>query len=180
MLLSAEAETTTKADFLLFGLPVELGTFLAQLVVFLILLWLLKRFALKPLLAAMKKRQDHIENQLKEADRHRAEAERLLSEREAAMETSKQEAAEILNRARSISEKEASKLLEEARMEADRIRDKALSDIEREREKAIASLKDEVAHLSVMIAGHLIEKEIDEKTNRKIIDEYVNRVGGLQ
>lgn len=180
MFLSAEAETTTRADFVIFGLPVELGTFLTQLVIFLLLLLLLRKYALKPLLRAMQKRQEHIEEQLKSAEKHRAEAERLVAEQIAALEASKQEAAEIINRARSISEKEAAKLIEEARAEAERIRERAVAEIEREREKAITTLKEEVARLSVMIAGRIIEKELDEKTNRKMIDEYVNQVGGLQ
>ncbi|CCQ94972.1 ATP synthase subunit b [[Clostridium] ultunense Esp] len=179
MFLSAEAEAT-QADIYIFGLPVELGTFLLQLVIFILLLFLLRRYALKPLLTMMQKRQEHIEHQLKEAEQHRMEAEKLLRDQEAALEASRKEAAEILQRAKTMSDKEAAKLLEEARNEAARLREQALSEIARERENAIASLREEVARLSVAIAGRLIEKELDEKANRNLIDQYMKQVGGLQ
>jgi F-type H+-transporting ATPase subunit b len=167
-------------DFTIFGMEVELGTMLFQLGLFILLLILLSQFALKPLLRVMQQRQEHIENELRNAENARAESEKLMKEQREAIVAARQEANAIIERAKGVSEKEAAAILEAARQEAERIRVQAIADIAREREQAIAALKEEVSKISVAIAAKIIEKELDEQANRKLVEDYMSQVGGLQ
>jgi F-type H+-transporting ATPase subunit b len=180
VLLSVEEAKEAVGDLVIFGLHVQLGTMLFQLVAFIILLLLLRKFALKPLLSVMQKRQEHIENELRAAEKSRAEAEKLIREQQEAIVAARQDAQQIIERAKAISNKEAAEIIEAARKEAERVRDQALAEIKREREAAIAALKDEVGKLSVAIAAKIIEKELDEQANHKMVDQYLKEVGGLQ
>lgn len=162
------------------GMNVELGTMLFTFAVFLVLLILLSQFALKPLLRVMKQRQDHIEVELKKAEEARLEATKLIQDNQAAIVAARQEANAIVDRARTVSEREGAEIVAAARKEAERVRDQALAEINRERELAINALKEEVSKLSVAIAAKVIEKEIDETKNRELVDQYLSQVGGLQ
>lgn len=162
------------------GMEVQLGTMLFTFGAFLILLLLLSQFALKPLLRIMKQRQEHIENELKNAADARAEAAKLMKDHQEAIVAARQEANAIIDRAKTASEREGASIIEAARKEAERVRDQAIAEISREREMAIVALKEEVSKLSVAIASKVIEKEIDEDKNRQLVDQYLNQVGGLQ
>lgn len=162
------------------GMEVQLGTMLFTLGAFVLLLLLLSQFALKPLLRVMSKRQENIENELKKAELAREEAAKLIKDNQEAIIAARQEANAIVERAKSVSEREGAAILEAARKEAERVRDQALAEIKRERELAIVALKEEVSKLSVAIASKVIEKEIDESKNRQLVDEYLSQVGGLQ
>lgn len=162
------------------GLHVELGTMAFTLAAFLILLFLLSQFALKPLMRVMQQRQERIEEELKKAEAAREEAAKLIKDNQEAIIAARQEANAIIERAKSVSEREGQAIVEAARKEAERVRDQALAEIAREREAAIVALKEEVSKLSVLIAAKVIEKEIDAKKNRELVDQYLNQVGGLQ
>lgn len=164
----------------LFGLKVELGTMLFTLAAFLILLFLLSQFALKPLMRVMQQRQERIEEELKKAEAAREEAAKLIKDNQEAIIAARQEANAIIERAKTVSEREGQAIIESARKEAERVRDQALAEIAREREAAIVALKEEVSRLSVLIAAKVIEKEIDANKNRELVDQYLNQVGGLQ
>lgn len=162
------------------GLEVQLGTMLFTLAAFILLLVLLSQFALKPLLRLMKQRQDHIEAEIKKAEEARLEATKLMQDHQEAIVAARQEANAILDRAKTVSEREGAEIVAAARKDAERVRDQALTDIARERELAIQALKEEVSKLSIAIASKVIEKEIDESKNHQLVEDYVNQVGGLQ
>ncbi len=162
------------------GMEVQLGTMLFTFGAFIILLVLLSVFALKPLLRVMSQRQENIENELKKAEIAREEASKLIKDNQEAIIAARQEANSIVDRAKTVSEREGAAIVDAARKEAERVRDQALAEIKRERELAIVALKEEVSKLSVAIAAKVIEKEIDETKNRQLVDEYLSQVGGLQ
>jgi F-type H+-transporting ATPase subunit b len=174
------AAEEAKFTLSLLGMDVQLGTMLYVLFSFIILLVLLNKFALKPLLGIMEKRQQQIADDLNNAEQQRLEAEKLIKEHREAIVTARQEALAIVERAKSISEKEGASIVEAARKEAERVKDQAVAEIARERELAIAALKDEVGKLSVAIAAKILDKELDENANRKLVDQYLQEVGGLQ
>ncbi|SFI66572.1 F0F1 ATP synthase subunit B [Thermoflavimicrobium dichotomicum] len=156
------------------------GTILAQLVIFIILMLLVSKYALRPLLDTMKKRQDYIDNQIITAEKSRQEAEELLAEQKALLKQAQTEAKELIERAKAQKEKEAEKIILEAKEQAERMIQEAKLEIEREREKAIAALRDEVGALTVQLASKLLEKELDEKGQSKLVDRYFEQVGRLQ
>src|SRR5699024_225689 len=170
-------------EFLTLGVTVgglRIGDMLTQLVFFLLLLWLLKKFAWGPLMNMMEKREDYVANEIEEAEKSRKEAEAASREAQAQLRQTKQEAQKIIEDARNAGIKQEKDIVESAREEAERIKTAAQADIQNEKEKALQAVQDKVASLSVMIASKVIEKEISAQDQEKLIDEYIKEVGEEQ
>lgn len=150
------------------------------IIAFLILMLLLKKYALGPLLGVMEKRRELVLNQLQTAEENRRQAEELLQQQRQAIQEARKEAYEILEQAKAASLRQSDDLIQKAKEEANRIKEEALREIEREKDKAVAALRSQVGAMSVMIASKIIEKQIDEKSQRELIDQYLQEVGGRQ
>ncbi|SFS34501.1 F0F1 ATP synthase subunit B [Marininema halotolerans] len=161
-------------------LSLNLGTMLTQLVIVLVLMFLVTRFALRPMLSTMQKRQDHIEEQISSAENNRKEAEKLLAEQREALDAARVEAKEILERSKVQKDREATEIIREAEERANRMVKDASSEINREKEKALAELRDEVGRLSILLASKVMEEEMNESQQAKLVDRYLERVGELQ
>ncbi|UOE93944.1 MULTISPECIES: F0F1 ATP synthase subunit B [Bacillaceae] len=153
------------------------GSIIYQLVAFLILLWAISKFALKPMMGLMEKRQQMVNEQIDFAEKDRKEAEKYLEQQRKEIENARQEAQSILENAKKMSEKQAQDIIVSAKGEAERIKDSALAEIKREKEQAVSSLRDQVASLSVLIATKVIEKELNEAEQQKFIEDYLKEVG---
>ncbi|MNF92620.1 ATP synthase subunit b precursor [compost metagenome] len=151
-------------------------TFGIQLVAFLLLLWLLKRYAFGPLLGIMEQRKQLVQDQLANAGNSRKQAAQHLEERKQALQQARKEAFDIIEQARSTSSKQADDIIAVAKNEASRLKDDAVKDIESEKNKAIAALRGEVGGMSVKIASKIIEKQIDEKSQEQLVDQYLKEV----
>ncbi len=148
-----------------------------QLFVFFILLVLLKKFAFGPIIGMMQKREEHIANQITSAEKNREEAEKYLVEQREAIQTARTEAQSIIANAKKISEQQTEEMMKSAKAEAERMKDIALAEIKREKEQAVSALREQVATLSVLVATKVIEKELDEKAQSKLIEDYLKEVG---
>ena len=98
------------------------GSFIIQIIAFAILFVLLKKYAFGPLLGVMQKRQEQIENQLKNAEKNRDEAEKLLKDQNDALQKVRIEAHEIIENARNSSSKQANDIIEASKAEAEDIK----------------------------------------------------------
>jgi len=138
---------------------------------FVLLLLLLKRYALPGILAVLEARRERIREDLESAESLRKEAEALKAEHEANIKRAKAAADEVIAKA----QEKASKLLSdnEARMktEADRIIADAQRSIEQERSQAVAELKSLAADLAVTAAGKFIETGMDDATQARLVEE---------
>lgn len=159
------------------SIRMEWGTMLFQVVVFLVLLWIVKKFAIGPAMGVLEKRQQQIENQISTAEKNRAEAETLLKEQKQALQQAREEAHQIIERAKKQSELEAKEILEAAQKRSERMIEEARAEITREKDKAVAELRDQVASLSVMLAAKVIEKELDQSQQQEVIDQFMEQVG---
>ena len=145
------------------------ATFLAAMV----LIWFL---FLKPLLAAMNRRQEGVRNDLDEAKKAREEAEKLSAKLEKELGESRERIKKDLEKARGESEEERKRIKEKAAAEAQELLDKARVEIQAEKEKAVGELRGESAKLAVEIAEKLIAAEVDAKKHKKLIDDMVGKV----
>ncbi|SDW41319.1 ATP synthase F0 subcomplex B subunit [Marininema mesophilum] len=161
-------------------LKIELGNIIAQLVIVIVLMLLVSKFALKPMLNTMRARQDHIDEQISSAENNRKEAEKLLAEQREALEVARVEAKEIIERSKVQKDREAAEIIREAEDRASRMVKDASLEINREKEKALAELRDEVGRLSILLASKVMEEEMDESQQAKLVDRYLERVGELQ
>lgn len=158
----------------------ELGTMLFQLGAFLILALLVSKFGSRPILNMMKKRQDHIENQIVSAEKNRKEAEVLLQQQKELLEQARIEAKEMIERAKRQKEEEAKKIVAQAEKRADQLLEDATKKIEMEKEKALDQLRDQVGLLSLQLASKLLEKEVSNHEQAKLVNRYLEQVGRVQ
>jgi F-type H+-transporting ATPase subunit b len=147
------------------------------IVAFLILYLLLSKFAFGPLFGVMEKRAQLVKDQMSSAEESRKQAEQYLVQQKQAIEEARKEAYQIIEQAKTTSSHQAEQILEQARTEAGRLKEEALRDIESEKVKAIAALRSQVSGMSVLIASKVIEKQLDEASQKEIIDTYLKEVG---
>lgn len=148
-----------------------------QLVAFGILYYLLSRYALGPILSIMEERKAKVLEDLAQAETSRKEAEAAVASQTAALQQARTEAHGIIEQAKSTSAKQADEIVQAAKAEANRVKEEAVQDIKSETNKAIAALRTEVGGLSVQIASKIIEKQIDEKSQEQLVDNYLKEVG---
>jgi F-type H+-transporting ATPase subunit b len=165
------------SGFVLGAGGVTLGDAVYQLIVFLILLALLKKFAWGPLMGIMKQREEHIANQIDSAEKAKKEADALLEQHRQMLKDARQEAQSLIDNARKLGDEQREEIIQAARAEAVRLKEAAKMEIEQEKEKAVAALREQVASLSVLIASKVIEKELSEKDQAQLIEEYLKEVG---
>lgn len=147
------------------------------IIAFGILYWLLSKYAFGPLFGVMEKRRQLVLEQMNTAESSRKAAEHQMEEQKAALQQARKEAYEIIEQARTTSSKQAEDIVQTAKTEASRLKDDALKDIESEKNKAIAALRTEVGGISVKIASKIIEKQVDEKSQEQLVDQYLKEVG---
>lgn len=156
---------------------INLGDVIATLVIFLILMALLKKFAWGPLIGVMQQREELVASEIDAAENARKEATKALEEQKALLKEARTEAQTIIESAKKQAEVQRDEIVEAARQEATRLKESAVREIETEKEKAIAQLRDEVVSLSVLAASKVLEKEISEADNSALIKETIAKAG---
>lgn len=152
-------------------------TFIAQICNLFIQIYLIKRFLFKPINDILEKRRGMADKEIKEARQSRAEADGLKEKYESSLSDAHAEAARIVADAQKEAQSKADSLIHDAETDAASLRRRAAADIEQERRKAINEVKDEIGDLAMDIAGKVVEKEINEKDHRQLIDSFLDRVG---
>jgi F-type H+-transporting ATPase subunit b len=158
-------------------LTVEFGLMFWTVVVFLVLLLILKRFAWPAMLAAVEARERALEEQLAEAERNRAEAAELLAQHEKLLAEGRAAAHGLLAEARVAAEKERALAIEKTRQEQEELLERARRDIQGERDRAVAELRREAVDLSLAAASKLIGERLNSEGDRKIVQEYLASLG---
>lgn len=153
---------------------------IVQLVVFLTLLYLLRKFAWDKLMDMMKQRENHIAGEIDAAERSNQEAKKLLEQQTATLKEARVEAQSLVENAKKIAEDQKSDIVKAAQEEANRLKEAAKKEIQQEKEQAVVALREQVASLSVLIASKVIEKELNEQDQQKLIDDYVKQVGEVR
>ena len=160
------------------GNPIALDlTYFAQIASFLVLVWILKKFAWQPLMNMMEKRRQFIEDNLANAEQERKEAERIRLEYQEEMLKARQDAQVIIEKAVKSSEERSVEILAEARKETEKMKQAALADIERERDKAISDVRAQVVELSIAVAEKIIQQKLDMKGQEALIEQFIQEVG---
>ena len=153
------------------------GLIIWTLVVFVILLGLLWKFAFPSIVKSVEERERRIEKQLQDAERANAEAQRLLEEHKKQIAAARNEAQDIMAKAKTVSQKEREALLAKAREEYDALLNRARKDIDAEKEKAIQALRREAVDLSIAAASRVIEANLDTDANRKLVSDFLESLG---
>ena len=159
------------------GARINSGDVIFQLIVFLVLLALLKKYAWGPLMGIMKQREEHIAGEIDAAENSRLEAKKLLEEQRSLLKEARADAQSLMENARKQGDVQREEIVATARSEAERIKEAAKLEIDQEKEKAVAAIREQVASLSVLIASKVIEKELTVEDQDKLISQYIQEAG---
>jgi F-type H+-transporting ATPase subunit b len=140
-------------------------------ITFLCLLFILRKFAWKPILGAVSEREDSIKNALAEADKARQEMENLKSDNEKILKEARAERDAMLKDAREIKESMIAEAKEEAKSQGTKLIEQAKATIQNEKLAAITELKNQVADLSINIAEKVMQEELSSKDKQEALVE---------
>jgi F-type H+-transporting ATPase subunit b len=146
------------------------------LLIFLILLAILSKFAYPKILASVEAREKALEDALAAANRDREEAAALLAEHRRQIEAARDEAQKLIAEAKVAGEKVRADVIEQAHREQQQMLERARREIQSERDKAIAVLRNEAVDLAIRAAGKVVEKNLDAQSNRAIVESYLASV----
>jgi len=152
------------------------GLYIWTIVTFLALVTLLARFAWRPLLQALDKRQALIRQSLDDAQKARLELERLHQESAQIIREARAEAEAIVSNSRVYAEKLKDEIKAKARADADVIVQNAQRQIQSETRRALEQIRVEAADLSVMIASKLIQRNLSKEDNARLIEQALQQV----
>lgn len=146
-------------------------------VIFLLFFLILKRFAWKPILSAVKARDEMIKGSLASAEKARKEMAKLQSDNEAILKKAREERENILREARDVRDKLIAEAKGKASEEAEKLVEKARAGIEREKAIALADIREQVASLSVEIASKLLGERLKQTgEQQRLIETYLNEI----
>jgi len=142
-----------------------------------IVLFILKKLAWRPILDALRKREDSIEEALQSAENARGEMTMLKTDNEKLLEESRAEREKMLKEALAT----ANKIKDDAKEEAAKIGNRMVTDakntIENEKKAALTDVKNQVASLSILIAEKLLRKKLgEENEQKKLVDDFVKEI----
>lgn len=160
----------------LFG-QFSLGLFVMQSVLFIGLIFLLKKFAWKPILDAVNEREEGIKNALLSAENAKKEMQNLKSDNEKLLADARQERDSMMKEAREIKEKIINDAKTEAQVAGQKMIEQAKATIESEKNAALAELKAQVSTLSLDIAEKLLKDELSNKeAQTKLVEKMLGDV----
>jgi F-type H+-transporting ATPase subunit b len=147
------------------------------LVIFVILSFVLGKFAYPHILGYAAAREKRIQEALDDARRQREETQALLEQQRAQLAGAKVEAQGLIAEGRAAADKVRTDLIERARAEGDALIERAKQEIAREREQAIDSLRREAVELAIAAASKLVSQKLDSAGDRKLVTDFLSGVG---
>lgn len=152
---------------------IEIGQILTQIVAFLFMYWILKKFAWKPLLAIMEERKQKIESEFEFIEQQKREIQHLNDEYNAKLKDIDAKARVKIQEGIDKGYKLAREIQEEARVQAKNIISHTQDEVVKEIAKAKIQMKKEIIHLTIEATKKLLKEEIDEKKQESLIDKFL-------
>ena len=154
-----------------------IGDFILIAGSFLLLIFLVKKYAWGNLSSILDERAEKISSDIDGAEEARKKAEELASKREAELAGSRTEAKTIIENAKGTAEKSRADILAEAKLEAGRLKEKANQEIAQNKAEALQSVKEDVADLTISLAEKILSKNLDSQAHKELIDQYIDQLG---
>lgn len=152
------------------------ATLIAQILNFLFLVFVLAKFAYKPLVNMMEERKNKIASDLEAADAAKAEAEAVKAEYAAKLADARQEAQAIIENARKTAQAAHDKIMAETKAEQDQVVAAAKESIALEKQKALADVRAQVINLSMVAASKIVEQKLGSEEDKKMAGEIVDSI----
>jgi len=153
------------------------GLFIWQTLLFLALIFLLRKYAWGPILNAVNEREDGIKNALAEADKARQEMQNITADNEKILKEARAERDTMLKDAREIKNNMVSEAKDEAKIQTNKLMEQAKVAIENEKLAAIADMKSQIASLSIDIAEKVVKEELSSESKQlKLVEDMLKEV----
>lgn len=157
-------------------LSVDQGLAFWTTLTFLLLLFLLRKYAWKPILTALKQRESAIKESLEQAEKAKEEAKKILSQNEANLAKAEEESKKIIEQSRQYAENLKQQILAESKAQAKKMIDDASSEIERKKLAALDELKIQIAQIAVDAASKIIRENLDSEKNKNLVQNYIKEI----
>ena len=158
----------------IFDLRLDLG--LWTIVVFLLLLFVLKKFAWGPMLQGLHKREERIQGAIADAQRLQAEAQRTHAELQARMARAEEDVRDLIDRARRDAQRVGDELVAKARNEIQTDRERLQREIAAARDQALQQIWNQTANLATQISAKLLRRQLTPDDNRRLVDEALAEI----
>jgi len=144
--------------------------------VFFVVLFVLQKFAWKPILAGLKQREDFIRKSLEDADKIKAQLAEVEAAKGKILDEAKERANVIIEQSRKMGNDLAGQIEQRAKKNAEEIINSAHQEIAGERERVRNALKKESAQTAVSLAEKILKENLDTEKNRKLINEAIKDI----
>lgn len=159
------------------ALGIDFLVLIVYVINFGLVLFLLQRFAYKPILGMLEKRQQRISDSLAAADKAAEEAAQQRAKFETELGKARQSSQEDARKAAEATEKMRQEILNAARQEAEEIKNKAREDAEQEKQAIMADLQKQAADLAMQITNKVVGGAVDENVQRKLVNQFLTDLG---
>lgn len=162
-----------KLLFILGAASTALGNTIVTLVSFLLLFWLVKRIAWKPLMGMLEEREKMINADLDKAAQNHEISQQQRSETEIQLREARNNANELLNKAQLEGSALQKSIIKEANEDAQRIRQQAQREVAAERVRTLNNMRSEISGLSIEIAEKIVSRELHSSDHERLVDEFI-------
>jgi F-type H+-transporting ATPase subunit b len=159
---------------------IDIRQVVTQILGFLLMVWILRRYAWGPLLAMLEARREKIAGEFKEADRLKGEALELKARYDSELKGIEAQARQKIQDGVAEGQRVAVEIRAQAQKEAAQRLERAADEILREREKAKEILKEQVISLSLRTAEKILRQKLDDPAQRRLAGEFIDEVGALR
>ena len=153
-----------------------LGLMIWTLVLFLVTMWVLRRFAFPRIQEALDKRANAVRENIDAAERQRREADEMLSEYRKRLTEAREQADDIVTRARKAAETARDEAAEEGKAKREELVAAARRDIEAETRRSLQQIRREVADLTVIATEKVTRKTLDDDDHRRLVEDALKEV----
>ena len=158
-------------------ISIDAWTIIFQICNLLILVALVRKFLWKRVMAALDARQKEIDGIYDAAGKDRDEAAQMKEEYTARMSAAREEADRLVRNAVDTAQNRGDAIVQEAKAEAAHMKQKAAGEIEQEKRKAYSELLGDISGMAVDIAGRMVEREINERDHRVLVEDFIRNAG---
>ena len=152
------------------------GLMFGTLIIFVLLLLLLSKYAFPPIIGAVEARERSLQEAIDGARAEREAAAALLAQQRQELEAARGEAQQLIAQGRAAGEKLRAEMLEQTQQQQQELLDRARREIEGERDRAILELRREAVDLAIAGASKVIEQNLDDAANRRLIDGFLSTI----
>lgn len=165
-------ELSSTADNLLPNIWITI----VQMLVFCLTVAVVFFFAYKPLKKKISQRQKYINDNVANSEKNKAAAEKQLQDSKKVLDKAQAEAGEIIKKAQQVADENAAKAQKDLAASIEQQKVQAHKDLEAERQRMIRSAHDEIVDTAISASKQILNREIDEETNRKLVDDFIDQL----